>query len=216
MVRTLIGLFAVTVIGCAHSGSVAAHGHERFDDAEKWAKKFEDPGRDAWQKPNEVLAALQLWPEAKVADIGAATGYFPVRIAKVTTQGTVYGVDVEPTMTDYLAARAKRENLPQLVAVLGEFEDPKIPESVDLILIVNTYHHIESRLAYFKRLAPTLKPGGQLAIIDFKVSSAMGPPADQKLDATVVTSELEAAGYRLSKSHDFLPEQYFLIFAPKL
>lgn len=214
MQRALVTFAFFLSVSCAHSGSGAAHGQERFDDAEKWAKKFEDPGRDAWQKPDEVIAALQLWPQAKVADIGSATGYFPVRIAKVATQGTVYGVDIEPTMTDYLAARAKRENLAQLVAVLGEPEDPKIPESVDLILIVDTYHHLDNRTAYFKRLAPLIKPGGQLAIIDFKVDSTMGPPSDHKLDVATVTAEVEAAGYRLSKSHDFLPQQYFLIFKP--
>ncbi|MBX7115574.1 MAG: methyltransferase domain-containing protein [Myxococcaceae bacterium] len=204
----------VTMFSCAHHHGTNGHSaHERFDDAEKWAKKFEDPERDAWQKPDQVIAALDLWPQAKVADIGAATGYFPVRIAKVVTQGTVYGVDIEPTMTDYLAARAKRENLPQLVAVLGEPENPKIPEPVDVVVVVDTYHHIENRTGYFRQLTRLLKPGGQVAIIDFKPDSPMGP--EKKLDAAVITNEMEAAGYRLAKSHDFLPQQYFMVFTPK-
>lgn len=213
MHRRLITLGTLIFIGCAHS----QHGsHERFDDAEKWAKKFEDPSRDAWQKPDEVIAALGLWPEAKVADIGAATGYFPVRIAKVVPKGAVYGVDIEPTMTDYLAARAKRENLPQLTAILGAPDDPKIPESVDVILIVDTYHHIENRVGYFKNLSALIRPGGVLAVIDFKIGSLMGPPDEQKVPPEQVESELAVAGYRLSKSHDFLPHQYFMVFTPKL
>ena len=96
-----------------HAHGDHAHGDHatvthRFADAERWAKRFEDPARDAWQQPDHVLAHLALRPDAKVVDIGAATGYFPVRFAKVVPQGRVYGVDVEPTLVNYLNLRAQR------------------------------------------------------------------------------------------------------------
>lgn len=187
----------------------------RFEDAAQWAKRFEDPGRDAWQKPDEVIAALKLPADAVVADIGAATGYFPVRLAKALPKGKVYGADIEQSMVDYLAQRAKTEGLGNLQAILCAPDDPRLPEPVDLVLVVNTYHHIGERPAYFKRLLDKLKPGGRLAIIDFRKGQPMGPPEEHRIDAAQVKSELESAGYALAADHTFLPNQHFLVFGRK-
>lgn len=192
-----------------------ADGHlpHRFDDADAWAARFEDPKREAWQKPAEVIAALALPPDAKIADIGSATGYFPVRLAKAFPKGRVYGADVESSMVDYLNQRAEQEQLGNLTSHLAEFADAKIPQPVDLILMVNTYHHIEARPAYFAKLAASLKPGGRIAIIDFTRASKMGPGAAEKVPAEQVEAELEEAGYTLTRVHAFLPEQFFLVFS---
>ncbi|WP_309891662.1 class I SAM-dependent methyltransferase [Archangium sp.] len=195
--------------GGGHHGGGMPH---RFENAEEWAKRFEEPERDAWQKPDEVVAALALAPEAKVADIGSATGYFAVRLARAVPAGRVYGVDVEPDMTRYLGERAKREGLTHLEAVLGEPGDAKLPEAVDVALIVDTYHHISEREAWLRRLGEKLRPGGRVVIIDFRLESPKGPPARHKLSPEQVRGELEAAGYRLTRTHDFLPDQYFLEF----
>jgi cyclopropane fatty-acyl-phospholipid synthase-like methyltransferase len=184
----------------------------RFENAEEWAKRFEEPGREAWQKPDEVVAALALAPDAKVADIGSGTGYFAVRLARAVPKGRVYGVDVEPDMTRYLGERAKREGLSNLEAVLGEPADTKLPEPVDVALIVDTYHHIGERVTWLRRLGEKLNPGGRVVIIDFRKESPKGPPARHKLSPEQVREELEAAGYRLTQTHDFLPDQYFLVF----
>jgi cyclopropane fatty-acyl-phospholipid synthase-like methyltransferase len=173
--------------------------------------RFEDPARDAWQRPEEVIRALGLASGASVADIGAATGYFPVRFAKALPQGRVFGVDIEPSMVEYLAERARREGISNLQAVLASPDDPKIPEPVDLIIVVDTYHHLADRSAYFRRLATSLKPGGRVAIIDFKPESKMGPM--EKLAPSQVLGELAEAGYSLVAQPALLPEQYFLIFA---
>lgn len=191
------------------------HVHHGFDDADAWAAKFEDPSRDVWQKPDEVIAALALPKNAKVADIGSATGYFPVRFAKVLPDGHVYGADVESSMVDFLNRRAEKEQLSNLTSILAEYADPKIPEVVDLVMVVNTYHHIEDRTAYFTRLRNTsLRVGGRLVIIDFTKQSKLGPAAEAKISAEEVQKELEAAGFKLTAKHDLLPEQYFLIFTP--
>lgn len=227
-VRTLFAAVLLSAASCAHRPSPEAneapahtkHAHgehhgampHRFENAEEWAKRFEDPERDAWQKPDEVVKALALPPDAKVADIGAGTGYFAVRLARVVPQGRVYGVDVEPDMVRYLDERAKREALGHLQAVLGEPGDAKLPEPVDVALIVDTYHHIGERVAYLRRLGEKLRPGGQVVIIDFRVESPKGPPRQHKLSPEQVRGELEAAGYTLARTHDFLPDQYFLVF----
>jgi len=212
--RTL-SVFLVPLVlsfaGCKHLDEPA---HHDFADADAWAKKFEDPSRDVWQKPDEVIAALGVKNDSVVADIGSATGYFSVRLAKVCKDGHVYGADVESSMVDYLTRRADTEHLPNLTSHLAEFADPKLPEKVDLVLIVNTYHHIEDRTAYFTRLKASLKPGARLAIVDFTVESKMGPPPEAKVGLDVVEQELKAAGYQRSQTLTFLPEQFFAIFTP--
>lgn len=209
--RTFIFIFVLAFAGCtgAHHQHTA---HHRFDDADAWARHFESPERDAWQKPDEVIAALKLAPDAKVADIGAATGYFPVRIARVVPQGHVYGVDIESSMVEYLNKRATDEGLTNLTAVQAAFDDAKIPEPVDVVMMVDTYHHIENRPVYFAKLAAALRPGGRLAIVDFRKGSSRGPPDSEKVTPEQVAKELGEAGYVQDESFDFLPEQYFVVF----
>lgn len=227
-VSTLFAAWLLSALACAHRASPEpgeapahtrhAHGEHhggmphRFENAEEWAKRFEEPERDAWQKPDEVVKALSLPADAKVADIGAGTGYFAVRLARAVPQGRVYGVDIEPDMVRYMGERAKRENLGNLEAVLGEPGDAKLPEPVDVALVVDTYHHIGDRVVYLKRLGEKLRPGGRVVIIDFRVESPKGPPREHKLSPEQVRGELEAAGYRQTLTHDFLPDQYFLVF----
>jgi SAM-dependent methyltransferase len=184
----------------------------RFENAEEWAKRFEEPGREVWQKPDEVVTALALPADAKVADIGAGTGYFAVRLARAVPDGRVYGVDIEPDMARYLGERARRKGLSNLEAVLGEPGDAKLPEAVDLALIVNTYHHLDERVDYMRRLGGKLRPGGRVAIIDFHEESPKGLPRAHKLSPEQVRGEMGAAGYRMTRTHDFLPDQYFLVF----
>jgi cyclopropane fatty-acyl-phospholipid synthase-like methyltransferase len=189
--------------------------HRRFEDAEKWSRVFDDPARDAWQKPAQVIHSLKLSPEAAIADIGSGTGYFAVRLARALPRARVYGADIEPGMVHFLNQRAAKENLPNLTSHLAAHDDPKIPAAVDLALVVDTYHHIAQRSRYFERLRAALKPGGRVAIVDFKLDSPVGPPARHRIAAETVKAEMERAGYRLAEEHGFLPNQYFLVFAPR-
>lgn len=197
----------------AAAQSPGSHQHS-FGDAERWAPVFDDPKRDAWQKPHQVIQALALKPDAVVADIGSGTGYFAVRLANMVPNGRVYGVDIEPEMVKYLAERAKREKLDNLVAIAGTPGDPRLPEKADVILLVDAYHHIDQRDRYFSNLRASLKPGGRLAIIDFRVDSSEGPPRSVRIAPDRVVAELKAAGYSLTQEHGFLPNQYFLVFRP--
>ena len=209
-------LSLVVAVAMLFSGAAAAqspHTHQHsFGNAEGWAKEFDDPKRDAWQKPHEVIGALALKPDAVVADIGAGTGYFAVRFAHMVPQGRVYGVDTEPDMVRYLGERAKRQNVPNLLAVAGTPGDAKLPEKADLALLVDVYHHIDDREAYFRKLRGELKPGGRVAIIDFRKDSPYGPPPSARIAPNRVKEEMRKAGYAIEREHGFLPYQYFLVF----
>ena len=189
--------------------------HRSFDNAEMWAKEFDDPARDAWQKPEQVLDALRLERTAIIADLGAGTGYFSVRIAKRVPEGKVFAVDIEPDMVRYLRERAQQEHLGVLVPVLASTESPNLPEPVDFVLVVDTYHHIDHRIAYFAKLRESLRPNGRLAIVDFKADLPNGPPPEHRISPEKATAELNAAGYSLVATHPFLPRQYFLVFQGK-
>jgi cyclopropane fatty-acyl-phospholipid synthase-like methyltransferase len=186
--------------------------HHRFEDAENWAKEFDSPERDDWQKPQAVLDALRIDKGAIVADIGAGTGYFATRIARQAPQGRVYAVDVEPDMTRYLGERGEREGLTNVIPVLAQGDNAALPEPVDLALVVDTFHHIGHRVAYFRRLKASLKDDGRLVIIDFKADSPNGPPPQYRIPPEQAADELAAAGYALVEKPSFLPRQYMLIF----
>jgi predicted methyltransferase len=208
-----VAALAAIASGPSPAQSPDTHRH-RFVDAGKWAKVFDDPARDDWQKPHEVIAALKLAPDAAVADIGSGTGYFAARLAHFVPKGRVYGVDTEPDMVNYLTERATREGLANLVSLAGAPDDPQLPRKVDLILMVDVYHHIAEREKYFRRVQGSLKTGGRLAVIDFKEEATMGPPKRERVPAARVRTELAQAGFVLAEEHGFLPNQYFLVFRP--
>jgi ubiquinone/menaquinone biosynthesis C-methylase UbiE len=176
--------------------------------AEDYARFLDDPTRDAWQKPDQVVRALKLQSTEVVADIGAGTGYFARRMARHAAR--IYAVDIDAKLLDI----AKQNAPANLETILASLDDPKLaPQSVDTIFFCSVLHHIENRPAYYARLDKALKPGGRIVIIDFyKRPTPVGPPPAMKLSEEEVTAELKAAGFTLVKSHDFLPHQYFLVF----
>jgi cyclopropane fatty-acyl-phospholipid synthase-like methyltransferase len=209
-------LFLVTAVAFAQSkGQEKAHAdhmEHRFDNPEQLAKGFDNPARDAWQMPDRVIAALELKPGQTVADIGSGTGYFTVRLAKLQKDSKIFAADIEPSMADYVRKRAAAAGLSNIVAVQAAADTPNLPEPVDLVLIVDTYHHIGDREVYFRKLAKSLKPGGRVAIIDFRLDSPEGPPKQFRFPPEKFKAEMAKAGYKLAKQHDFLPRQQFLIF----
>ena len=192
------------------------HMEHRFDNPEQLAKGFDDPARDAWQMPERVIEALGLKPGQAVADIGAGTGYFTVRLAKSTAAPQVYAVDIEKSMVTYVRERAAKEGLTNIVAVQASAERSNLPASVDLVLIVDTYHHIGNRVAYFSELRKLMKPSARLAIVDFKKGAPGGPPEEFRFSAEQITAELVKAGFTLQTQPGFLPRQLFLIFQSSL
>lgn len=177
MPRILTAIILLLAGGLPFAQAQSPHTHDHsFSGADQWAKVFDDPKRDAWQKPHEVIQALNLKPDAVIADIGSGTGYFSVRFALMVPQGRVYGLDTEPDMVKYLADRAKRENLKNVTAVQAKSGNPQLPEKADVVILIDVYHHLQNREQYFRQLQQSMKPGGRLAIIDFRMDAPDGPP----------------------------------------
>ena len=193
-------------------GHGAHHGHD-FGDVEEAVRMFEAPDRDEWQKPDAVVAALRLRSGQVVADIGASTGYFSRRLARaVGPTGKVWALDVAPAVVEYVNARATKDGQLNLIARRVAPDDPGLAaDSVDLVLIVDTLHHIEHRPAYYGRLLRALRKGGRVVVIDFLPRSPFGPPPSERLSQTQVEGELRAAGLRIVERPTFLPYQYFII-----
>lgn len=182
--------------------------HAQHMSAEEYARVLNDPERDKWQKPHEVIQALALKPDAAIADIGAGTGYFTLRFARHVKK--VYAVDIDPGLLEMT-----KKNAPANVeTVLASPDDPKLPErSVDTVFFCDVLHHIDNRTAYLGKLKRALKPGGRVVDVDFyKKPLPVGPPESMKLSEKEVEKEFKDAGFRLAKTDTFLPYQYFLTF----
>jgi cyclopropane fatty-acyl-phospholipid synthase-like methyltransferase len=186
----------------------------RFQDINYWLKVFEDPERDSWQQPDEVVKKMNIGRRDVVVDIGAGTGYFTRRFAVAAPEGRAIGLDIEQSMVRYMQEDAIKLGLKNYSARIVKTDDPQIEKkSVDIVFLCNTYHHIENRKKYFKEVAEGLKDGGRLIIVDFyKKELPYGPPPSHKLSKEIVIAELQDGGYRLRTSLKFLPYQYYLEF----
>lgn len=197
--------------GAHHDNHDHAHHGEmphRFENAEAWSKIFDDPTRDAWQQPDRVIASLALTKSMRVADVGAGTGYFAVRLAPHVAE--VVATDIEPDMVRYLEQRAAREQLPNVRAVLTPPDDPQLgAASFDRILVADVWHHLGDRRAYAAKLAAALKPDGVLAIVDYRLDATRGPPPRHRLPPDAIIADLAAAGLTASVALD-LDQQYVI------
>jgi len=217
-VARAILLVTLILARAASAASDDATTHHPFDDIEHWKAVFDDPARDEWQKPAELVKALAIRPGMAVADLGAGTGYFSRRLsAAVGPDGTVFAVEPEPKLLAYLRERAEREKTANVVPVLASLDDPRLPpRAVDLVLVVDTFHHIDGRIAYFRALQRALRRGGRVAVVDWhKRPLPVGPEPAHKLAREQVVDEMRAAGYALVAEPDVLPYQYVLVFAPR-
>lgn len=197
--------------GHHHGGRCHGRGeHGDFSDAECFSQMFDAPERDAWQRPDEVIGLLQLTHGMVVADLGAGTGYFESRLAAaVGPEGRVLALDVAPEMVEWMTQRFAREGLTQVEArQVSPTSAALAPTSVDRILVVDTWHHIEERVAYARELAAALRPGGDLVIVDFTMESPQGPPAAMRLSAQSVVEELTSAGLSAEVVSEELPHQW--------
>jgi len=172
-------------------------------------------GRDDWQQPERVVETLAIEPGASVADLGAGGGYFTWRLAgAVGEEGHVYAVDVDEGMLEYIREYAADNGHSNVTTVRATFDDPRLPEPVDLVFCANTYHHLEDRVTYFRDAARHIAPGGRLAIVE------LAPDASwftrwfgHHTSAETIREELEQAGYVLIEQPTFLERQSFLVFS---
>ena len=213
----LIGLLGVSPASAQHKDQQR---HRGPSDLQQYIEMLERPDRDKDQKPDEVIKALAIDQYMTIADIGAGSGYFTRKFVwAVQDRGMVYAVDIEPAMLKYNEEMVEHLHTPYNAKfIVAKEDDPLLPlKSVDLIFLCNTYHHLEKRADYFKRVQTALKPGGRVAIIDFWSDGRAGDlgfPPEHLVARETVIKEMTEAGYTLSKEHTFLTRQYFLEFVP--
>jgi arsenite methyltransferase len=202
-----LAISALSALTLSTAWSQVAHQHHPPSSGE-YAKVLEDPSRDQWQKPHEVVTALDLKPGETVADIGAGTGYFARRFAMHA--GKVYAVDIDAKLLEI----ARKDAPANLETVLAAPDDPRLPAgAIDTIFFCDVLHHIQDRPAYYAKLAKALKPGGRIVVVDFyKKDLPVGPPPEMKIPEDEMIAELRNAGFKVAKRLDLLPYQYFLFF----
>ncbi len=175
---------------------------------------LEGPDRRLWQKPDEIMDALNIADGSIVADVGAGAGWFTVRLARrVGPNGRVYAEDIQRPMLEAINYRVRREGLTNVETVLGTPEDPKLPAGLDAVLIVDVYAEVEDPVSLLTDVAAELKPQGRLGIVDFtREGGGPGPPMEQRVEAADVIRDAEAAGLTMLSRETFLTYQFLLVF----
>lgn len=203
-IQTLLAIGLLSPLGC--DGAAVLGSVKRL--------MYEEPGRDRWQKPEEVVAALALEPGDRVADLGCGGGYFTYPIAEaVGESGHVYAVDVDTTLLAYVASQARKRELPQIETVLAPEDGLGIDDgSVDLIFLSNVFHHLPDPAGYFKRAQRVLRPGGRVAVVEVSKGAF---PKGHATPPEEIRAKLEAAGYELVTQHAVVDRQSFQVFAPR-
>jgi 2-polyprenyl-3-methyl-5-hydroxy-6-metoxy-1,4-benzoquinol methylase len=220
MIKDLVSITTTTLIACAgfQPGPAAAAEESAANkfmhqaDFDQLAARFDDPARAEWQKPEKVIASLGPLAGKTVADIGAGTGYFSFPIAKRAAK--VIAIDIDQRFLDYSAQKKQTQKIGGNIETrLTKPNSSGLqPGEADLVLIVDTYHHIEGRIEYFKKLRKCLRKDGVLVIIDFKkMKTPPGPPVEMRVAEDQVESELKSAGFAIvSADKDLLPYQYII------
>lgn len=204
-------------------GGHAAHGdqadlhapgfHRDFSDADRWSKVFDAPERVDWQKPEEVVRLMAIEPGMTVVDLGAGTGFFLGPLSEaVGENGHARGLDIAQELVDHMTARAESQGWTNVTAHVIPTNDPQLEAaSVDRVLIVNVWHHLDDRPNYSAKLASALKEGGRIYVVDYTLESPQGPPKAHRLPAERVIAELKAAGFEAHIVDEALPRQYVVM-----
>jgi ubiquinone/menaquinone biosynthesis C-methylase UbiE len=205
----LIALTATLILAPAARAQLGAR------TTEQWLKTLDSANRVARLKVEEVITALQLKPGSTVADIGAGAGAFTLPLAKaVAPAGKVYAVDIDQGLVEHIAKKAKEQKATNVQAVLGKFTDPNLPSrDVDLAFIYDVLHHIDNRAEYLKNLAPYLKRGGRIAVIDFHPE--LGPHKNDP--ALQITREqtkawMAAVGFKPVAEHKLYDDKWYVVY----
>ena len=213
------GVTMVVVAGalCAWASATSAQQqrapHGRLFPPENLGE-LEGPDRDEWQEPDRIMDELGIADGARVADVGAGGGWFTVRLARrVGPNGRVFAEDIQRQMIDSINRRVEREGLRNVETVQGTAVDPRLPDNLDAVLIVDTYPQIETPVSMLKHLAKSLAPNGRLGIVDFRKDVyGPGPDMEERLEPEIIIRDAKLAGLRLHAHHTFLRYQYLLVF----
>lgn len=195
----------------SHDDTKTANEYMHRSSTEELIERFESPERDAYQKPEIVLEYLGDLKGKKIMDIGAGSGYFSMKLADKGAQ--VIAADVSDEFQTVLKKRIEENNLENIELRKIPYDSPNLADAeVDMVLIVNTYHHIENRSDYFAKVKKGIKPDGELVVIDyFNRELPVGPPVNHKVSLETVKKELAAAGYtQLDVNVDLLEYQFII------
>lgn len=209
-----VSLFAQTV---ATPGVHPISGR-RFANVMGWqgAEWLERSERELEEEPDHALDALGSLAGLTVADLGAGSGYFTVRLAARTgPKGRVYATDLQPEMLKMLAARLARDNVRNVTLVQGAVDDPRLPpNTIDLVLMVDVYHEFSEPQKMLRGIRAALKPGGRLVLLEYRKEDPDVPiRPEHKMSVVEGTLEVEAEGFTLTKVDPRLPRQHILIFS---
>lgn len=204
--KAVVFLLSAIGVACSHGPALRDRHPHAPRDIDSYIRRLESPERLAALQVDRVVDTLGLKATDVVADLGCGPGLFSLPLGRRVRAGHVYAVDIEPKQLDALRVRLQSAGITNVVPVLGGFADPFIPETgVDLVLVVDTYHHIEDRQGYFTRLRSVIREGGRLAIVEWKPGPLrMGPPPQYKPAEGERAAELKAAGFELVDDFDFL------------
>jgi len=206
----LVALYLI--VGCALN----------LPDVFAWQESDRDRNRDAWQRPAEVFDAMAVKPGHRVADIGCGSGYFSFRLAeRVGPEGKVYAVDIEQKAIDKVRSRKERERLDQIEPILGESANPHLPNDLDSVLIVDSYHEFRDYDRMMQAVLGALKPGGRLVIIDGE--GPQGRPRTEyhrlhTIPAQLIRDEVSRNGFVFKETRpgfydaEYGKKMFFLVF----
>ena len=174
--------------------------------------------REQEEAPTRALQIIGVAEGSTVADVGAGSGYFTERLARlVGPSGRVFATDIQQGMLDLTAKRLQRQGLQNVTLVLGEPANPRlVAASVDLILMVDVYHELGDPMTVLRHLREALKPAGRLVLIEYKGEDPTIPILpSHKMTVAQAKMEVEHEGFVLSRVDSSLPRQHVLIFTHK-
>lgn len=180
--------------------------------------ELEPPDREEWQQPIKIMDALGIGDGSVVADLGAGSGWFTIRLAsRVGPNGLVFAEDIQRPMIQAINVRVESIGLKNVRTVLGTQSNPRLPAPVDAVLIVDAYHEMEQPVTLLRNVAKSLKPAGRIGIVNFtKEGGGPGPAMDERVDPERVVSDAQAAGFVLRSRETFLRYQYMLVFEKRI
>jgi len=212
VLQALTLVAAVSLVEGLAGAQVSESGHDRLFPPQDLGL-LEGPDRAVWQRPDQIMDVLGIADGSAVADIGAGSGWFTIKLARrIGPRGRVYAQDVQREMLDAIRRRVSREGLQNVETRLGAGTLPNLPVgALDAVLVVDAYQEVnaEDRVAFLKNLARALKPGGRIGIVNYKPGKG-GPGPALRVDRANVEADAGAAGLRV-EARENLPYQYLLV-----